>query len=340
MNQFQKLFLEPVAPSNLLIGKVKITAKLERVWGDNTINDLARLVDILKIRSENLHLYQIRNGCIAVIWLCSISDVEEQKKALWQANVSLQNMGVLQLFIGEDPVFLSTGDSGKLPAGSASYMLNNQEEMAFGGGGLQGPSIMPNIEQQEEVPFTPNVEYFDEKNDLKDYAGGATVGGVSGGLAGAGTGGVTGTGVGGLIGGIVGSVVPGPRTALGVRFGSAGVGALARKKTELDRPKFEQAYVYKMKSNSDRKNYAGGAAVGGVSGGLAGAGTGGVAGAGVGAPVGGILGSVVPGPGTALGALIGTGVGGGIGALAGRGAGGGIGTDVGAGIVAKRNKME
>ena len=104
--------------------------------------------------------------------------------------------------------------------------------------------------------------------------------------------------------------------------------------------KVEQAYVDEKKSNNDRKDYAGGAAVGGVSGGLAGAGTRGAAGAGVGALVGGILGSVVPGPGTALGALIGAGVGGGIGALAGGGAGGGIGTGVGAGIVAKLKRKK
>ena len=104
--------------------------------------------------------------------------------------------------------------------------------------------------------------------------------------------------------------------------------------------KVEQSYVDEKKANSDRKDYVGGAAVGGVSGGLAGAGTGGAAGVGVGALVGGILGSVVPGPGTALGALIGAGVGGGIGALAGGGAGGGIGTGVGAGIVAKLKRKK
>ena len=50
-----------------------------------------------------------------------------------------------------------------------------------------------------------------------------------------------------------------------------------------------------------KTQYAGGAAVGGVSGGLGGAGVGGAAGAGIGAIIGGIVGSIVPGPGTALG---------------------------------------
>ena len=146
-------------------------------------------------------------------------------------------------------------------AGQDGYTLKKQEEMTLGGGGVQGPSPMLNVEAPKmqikknvSVPFTPPVQ---------------------------------------------------------------------------------QAYVEEMKSSTDRKDYAGGATVGGVSGGLAGAGAGGAAGAGVGALVGGIVGSVVPGPGTALGILIGAGVGAGIGAVAGGGAGGGIGTGVGFGIVAK-----
>ena len=154
----------------------------------------------------------------------------------------------------------------KASVGGRDGCMLRQDEMALRGGGLRGPSHLPNVElptlelkKSDKVPFTDKVE---------------------------------------------------------------------------------QAYVDEKKSNSDRKDYAGGAAVGGVSGGLAGAGTGGAAGAGVGALVGGILGSVVPGPGTALGALIGAGVGGGIGALAGGGAGGGIGTGVGAGIVAKLKRKK
>ena len=149
----------------------------------------------------------------------------------------------------------------EVSVGRDGYMLNKQDEMTLGGGGVQGLSAMPKVEfphlqrkKNVSVPFTHDVE---------------------------------------------------------------------------------QAHVHEMKSSSDRKDYAGGAAFGGVSGGLAGAGAGGAAGAGVGTLVGGILGSVVPGPGTALGALIGAGVGAGIGALAGAGAGGGIGTGVGVGIVAR-----
>lgn len=191
VNQFQKLFLEPVAPSNLLIGKVKITVKLEHIWGDSTINDLTRLVEILKIHSENLHLYQIKNGCIAVIWLCSISDVEEQKRALWQANVSPQNMGVLQVFIGEDPMLLSTSDSGKLQAGLVRTAHYN-------------------------VPFTSTISY-----------GAAVAGATAVGFGGA-AGRAVGAFVGETV--AIGSVVPGPRTVTGGLIGTgvgAAIGALA-----------------------------------------------------------------------------------------------------------------
>ena len=97
--------------------------------------------------------------------------------------------------------------------------------------------------------------------------------------------------------------------------------------------KVEDRYVADKHPSNYRKDYAGGAAVGGVSGGLAGAGFGGAAGAGIGAVVGGIVGSIVPGPGTALGLLIGTAIGGGIGAAAGGVSGAGAGTGIGVGAV-------
>ena len=97
--------------------------------------------------------------------------------------------------------------------------------------------------------------------------------------------------------------------------------------------KVEDRYVADKRANCDRKDYAGGAAVGGAAGGGVGAGAVGAAGAGIGAVVGGILGSIVPGPGTALGLLIGTAIGGGIGAAAGGVGGAGAGTGIGIGVV-------
>ena len=67
----------------------------------------------------------------------------------------------------------------------------------------------------------PNEPNERSSNDRKDYAGGATVGGVSGGLAGAGVGGAAGAGIGAVVGGIVGSIVPGPGTALGLAVRSS-----------------------------------------------------------------------------------------------------------------------
>ena len=194
VNQFRKLFPASVAPSSLLNGKVSITINLKSYWGDRKVDELAKFVDILDVPGRHLHLYRIKKGCIAVVWLCSITDVKEQKGALWEANhVSLQNMGVVQLLIGEALVFFAS-DSGK----------TSEENMPCGDSGQ-----------------TPR-----DDSDRKDYVAGAAVGGVSGGLAGAGVGAVVGAGV----GMVVGSVIPGPGTALGLLIGAfvgGGIGLVA-----------------------------------------------------------------------------------------------------------------
>ena len=102
VNQFRKLFPASVAPSSLLNGKVKITVKLKSYWGDNTVNELARLVDILDVPGKHLHLYQIKRGCIAVVWLCLITDAQKLKAAAdtWAWRANFVQMGVLELFIG------------------------------------------------------------------------------------------------------------------------------------------------------------------------------------------------------------------------------------------------
>ena len=143
VNQFRKLFPASVAPSSLLNGKVKIKLKLKSYWGDKTVDELANFVDILNVPGRHLHLYQMRKGCIAVVWLCSITDVKEQKGALWKANhVLLQNMGVLQLLIGEAPVFLSASDSGQTPRAD-SDRKDYVAGAAVGGvsGGLTGAGV-------------------------------------------------------------------------------------------------------------------------------------------------------------------------------------------------------
>ena len=126
---------------------------------------------------------------------------------------------------------------------------------------------------------------------------------------------------------------------LGTRVPGAGVtvgGTTFETKSNEKIPftdKVQDCYVNTERASSDLKDYAGGAAVGGVSGGLGGAGVGGAAGAGIGALIGGIVGSIVPGPGTALGLAVGAAIGGGIGAAAGGVGGAGAGAGIGAGVV-------
>ena len=97
--------------------------------------------------------------------------------------------------------------------------------------------------------------------------------------------------------------------------------------------KVEEQHIVNERSSNNRKDIAGGAAVGGISGGLTGAGVGGATGAGIGAVVGGFVGSIVPGPGTAVGLAVGAAIGGGIGATAGGASGGGAGIGIGATLV-------
>ena len=82
VNQFKKLFPALVAPSSLLNGKVPITVKLKSYWGDKTVDELAKFVDILDVPGRRLHLYEIKKGCIAVICLCSITDAQKLKAAV------------------------------------------------------------------------------------------------------------------------------------------------------------------------------------------------------------------------------------------------------------------
>ena len=97
VNQFKKLFPALVAPSSLLNGKVPITVKLKSYWGDKTVDELAKFVDILDVPGRRLHLYEIKKGCIAVICLCSITDAQKLKAAVgtWAWRAYFVQMGVL-----------------------------------------------------------------------------------------------------------------------------------------------------------------------------------------------------------------------------------------------------
>ena len=103
VSQFKHLFPATATPSKLLVGKVPIKLKLKDDWGYNILQDLTELVNKFAVSGSNLHLSKVEVG-IAVIWLCSTTQVKQLKMAILKATGSLQTMGVLQVFIGEELV--------------------------------------------------------------------------------------------------------------------------------------------------------------------------------------------------------------------------------------------
>ena len=83
---------------------VPIRLMLLNTWGKHTLDDLTKLVGLLGVPGTHLHLSRVEEGCIAVTWLCSTSDVRELKQAIDQAAGSLQVVGVLQVFTGEEMI--------------------------------------------------------------------------------------------------------------------------------------------------------------------------------------------------------------------------------------------
>ena len=113
-------------------------------------------------------------------------------------------------------------------------------------------------------------------------------------------------------------------------------GATYKTKSKEEVPftdKVEDRYVDDRRARSDRIDYIGGAALGGISAGLLVGGVGGATGASIGVGIGSLVGSIVPGPGTAMGAMVGALIGGGIGAAVGAAGGGGAGAGIVAGAV-------
>ena len=104
LSQFKKLFPASAVPAKLLTGKIVVTLKLKNFWGNNTLNDLKKLVSLFGIPGSRLHLEKIGDGSVAVHWLCSTIDAKELKIAIVEATDSLQTKGVLQVFIGEELV--------------------------------------------------------------------------------------------------------------------------------------------------------------------------------------------------------------------------------------------
>ena len=111
VSQFKQLFPATATSSKLLSGKVSFTLKLENDWGSDTLHDLTKLVNKFGVSGSAFHLSKVEDGCIAVIWLCSTTEVKQLKLAILEAAGSLQTMGVLQVFIGEEEFILECSHS-------------------------------------------------------------------------------------------------------------------------------------------------------------------------------------------------------------------------------------
>ena len=102
VKQFKKILPASAVPSKLSSGKISITLKLENYWGENTLDDLTKLVGLFGVSGECLHLAKAGEGSVIVLWLCSSTNAEELKGAIDKAAEELLSMGVLQVFIGEE----------------------------------------------------------------------------------------------------------------------------------------------------------------------------------------------------------------------------------------------
>ena len=111
VSQFKQLFPATATPSKLVVGKVPIKLKLKNDWGSDTLDDLTELVNNFGVSGSAIHLSKVKDGCIAVIWLCSTTEVKQLKMAILEAAGPLQTMGVLQVFIGEEELVLDGSHS-------------------------------------------------------------------------------------------------------------------------------------------------------------------------------------------------------------------------------------
>ena len=104
VDQFKALFPASATPSKLLTGKFPVELKFLNIWGEHTLDDLKNLVCLFGVPGTHLHLSNVKDGCIAVIWLCSTLFMKELKAAIVEATDLLQTKGVLKVFIEEELV--------------------------------------------------------------------------------------------------------------------------------------------------------------------------------------------------------------------------------------------
>ena len=102
MNKLKALFPASVTSPAPSAEKVSIKLKLKNFWGDKTFDDLLKLVmKLLGIASDYLHLFKVEDGCVAVIWLCSTSHINERITKMCEVADSLQIEGVQQVYVGD-----------------------------------------------------------------------------------------------------------------------------------------------------------------------------------------------------------------------------------------------
>ena len=96
------MFPVSATPSKLSTGKINITLKLKNYWGDNTLDDLKKLIGLFDIPSCCIHLKRIGVGSVLVLLLCSTTVAKELKGAIDKAADLLKTKGVLQVFVEEE----------------------------------------------------------------------------------------------------------------------------------------------------------------------------------------------------------------------------------------------
>ena len=119
LSQFKHLFPATATSSKLLSDKVPVILQLEDDWGSQSLEDLTKLVNKFGVSGEHFHLSKVGDGCIAVTWLCSTTELKQLKMTISDNADSFMSMGVLQVFVGKEIVLeysqsLSVSATGKI----------------------------------------------------------------------------------------------------------------------------------------------------------------------------------------------------------------------------------
>ena len=117
LSQFKKLFPVSAVLSKQSTEKTIVILKLKNFWGNNTLNDLKKLVSLFGIPGKPSPSWK-NWWWLCRCWLCSTIDAKKLKIAIFEANDSLKTKGVLQVFFGVELVLeVSQSDQGKVTIG-------------------------------------------------------------------------------------------------------------------------------------------------------------------------------------------------------------------------------